>query len=980
MQQRLTVAFAAKQRRDEIQRLCVAARDLMSRGRFEEALKVLEGAAVRFPDAGDFPRLIAEAEVGRQEAVQRQDIEQTLAAAAALVETGQAEAALRSLEEKQQVYTDSRELADAAARLRQRLQAAARQQEISARAKAIEQLIASKQWGQAIALAEAGQQQYPDAPVFAGLKRRADAAQREQERAEREAREAALREARTKAEREAIARAEREHAEEEEKRRKEEQFAAETAQFDSMLHSSQIDAATQVFERIRLLSGDDPRLPALRDRLTVAVTTKQRRDEIQRICADARELMSRGKFDEALTLLEGGAVRYPDAEDFPRLIADAETGRRDALRKKAIEQVLSTAAALVEKGQAEVALRGLEQKQQLYPDSRELADAAARLRERVQAAARQQEISENIESIERLIGEKKWAQALALAEAGQQQYPDTPVFAGLKRRVESAKREWEIEEVVAAVAEARKDGNLNRAAELVAAGRARFGDEQRLKKLFYEIDAALSDESMAQARPLIDAGKFEEAETLLHEALARRPKFPAAQELLKEIAGRKAERLRQQRLRERAIAETSGDHRHKRRLTVAASVTGVAIIAGAVWWGLRPPPPPPPNPPAIGERFDHPTAVRGEPYAGAIHASGGSAPLAWSLAKGALPPGLTLSRETGLIEGTPSAEGSFNFVTLVTDREGRSVQREFAITVKPPPVVNRGARLRVENAGERWTLIHGENFTEYLRASGGAPPRHWTISKRRPPRGLSVDPQTGRLRGAAVEDGVYAFTATVTDVEGHSDSGDFTITVKPKQEQAVVSPPDVQEAGVPSSCMRGENFTAELQSKGGSGNITWAAPNLPRGLNLAGNGRIDGVCPDATFSFTARATDAAGKTGERPFAVTVKVKEVAPPPCTPIPYDYNNDGGDPSGTITWDGNLPVGGEITITRRSVSSGRFRSNVKYLRTDGAHVTIKVAPPTVRIREGPSERNCWEARLVLHNEGPPVSSVTITWRTIP
>jgi hypothetical protein len=49
-----------------------------------------------------------------------------------------------------------------------------------------------------------------------------------------------------------------------------------------------------------------------------------------------------------------------------------------------------------------------------------------------------------------------------------------------------------------------------------------------------------------------------------------------------------------------------------------------------------------------------------------LTASGGEPPYKWSLAEGVLPPGLTLSTN-GLISGTPTNAGTFNFVARVTD-------------------------------------------------------------------------------------------------------------------------------------------------------------------------------------------------------------------------------------------------------------------------------------------------------------------------
>jgi hypothetical protein len=58
----------------------------------------------------------------------------------------------------------------------------------------------------------------------------------------------------------------------------------------------------------------------------------------------------------------------------------------------------------------------------------------------------------------------------------------------------------------------------------------------------------------------------------------------------------------------------------------------------------------------------------------------------WGLAPSSpgLPPGLNLD-PSGLISGTPTQDGSFDFIILVTDSQGRTVERSFSIKIVPSP-------------------------------------------------------------------------------------------------------------------------------------------------------------------------------------------------------------------------------------------------------------------------------------------------------
>ncbi len=63
-----------------------------------------------------------------------------------------------------------------------------------------------------------------------------------------------------------------------------------------------------------------------------------------------------------------------------------------------------------------------------------------------------------------------------------------------------------------------------------------------------------------------------------------------------------------------------------------------------------------------------PDGTECEPYTGDVLAvEGGTAPFTWSVAEGTLPPGLTMAADSGVITGTPTAAGTFDFTVQVVD-------------------------------------------------------------------------------------------------------------------------------------------------------------------------------------------------------------------------------------------------------------------------------------------------------------------------
>ena len=84
-------------------------------------------------------------------------------------------------------------------------------------------------------------------------------------------------------------------------------------------------------------------------------------------------------------------------------------------------------------------------------------------------------------------------------------------------------------------------------------------------------------------------------------------------------------------------------------------------------------------------------------YSASLTATGGLAPLNWSLASGSLPAGLTLT-SGGQITGTPTSAGSFSFTAQVADAESPADTATVALTITvypaaplPTPVVGMAA-------------------------------------------------------------------------------------------------------------------------------------------------------------------------------------------------------------------------------------------------------------------------------------------------
>jgi hypothetical protein len=150
-----------------------------------------------------------------------------------------------------------------------------------------------------------------------------------------------------------------------------------------------------------------------------------------------------------------------------------------------------------------------------------------------------------------------------------------------------------------------------------------------------------------------------------------------------------------------------------------------------------------------------------------IQATDGTTPYVWS-SSGTLPPPLALNAVSGQITGTPTSDGTFSFTVSVTDLEGRTASKSFAITINPnDPKINT-------------KILHnstvGTLYSATMAANGGTGTYTWTISG---VSWLSVvgGGATASISGTPVTAGTYALTVQITDGGGRTDSRALSIAI-----------------------------------------------------------------------------------------------------------------------------------------------------------------------------------------------------------
>ena len=139
-----------------------------------------------------------------------------------------------------------------------------------------------------------------------------------------------------------------------------------------------------------------------------------------------------------------------------------------------------------------------------------------------------------------------------------------------------------------------------------------------------------------------------------------------------------------------------------------------------------------------------------------LTASGGTPPYTWAVTAGALPTGLSLNASTGVISGTPTVAGSYDWTITVTDSFGDTGTISCHNDV--PPLVISSCPVG--------GLTQDTPYTYTMTATGGTAPYMWSVISGALPDGLTLHSSTGVIDGTPTTPGDFTETIQVTDANG----------------------------------------------------------------------------------------------------------------------------------------------------------------------------------------------------------------------
>ena len=343
--------------------------------------------------------------------------------------------------------------------------------------------------------------------------------------------------------------------------------------------------------------------------------------------------------------------------------------------------------------------------------------------------------------------------------------------------------------------------------------------------------------------------------------------------------------------------------------------------------------------------------VTGSPYSQSLAATGGAGNYVWSLASGALPPGMTLS-PAGVISGLTATQGTFSIVVQVSSfissfEQTVTAVRSFTLTITYPSVV-------IITPSPLPSGTVNVPYYQTLRAVGGTLNYTWTQLGGTIPPGLVLT-SDGNISGTPTLAGNYS---VVIQAASQSPSGSIlsatqTFSIVINAPPLAITTTDLVAGRV------GVAYTQTLGATGGTPPYDWriSQGSLPDGLALSASGAITGTPTTAsTFRFAITVTDSRQVTDTRSYALTIL------PATLLITTDTL-----PSGTAgsVYSSTLAASGGVTPYAWSLISGTLPDGLTLSASGTISGTPAVAgtfTPTIQVTDASQQRASKSFRVVI------------------
>ncbi len=170
-----------------------------------------------------------------------------------------------------------------------------------------------------------------------------------------------------------------------------------------------------------------------------------------------------------------------------------------------------------------------------------------------------------------------------------------------------------------------------------------------------------------------------------------------------------------------------------------------------------------------------PATTQGVNYSYALQAASSSSSLEWSISSGALPQGLNLNPNTGVISGSPVRSGNNFSFTVQVKANGKTNSRNFTMQVNPPMKIEISSNITT-GTGNKIEVPLNRNVTLTAAISQGTQPYshyQWMVNSSIISGATEL---TYKIPTSTV--GTFIYTFAASDIVGANATSDVTVVVR----------------------------------------------------------------------------------------------------------------------------------------------------------------------------------------------------------
>ena len=499
-----------RRRHEHMQQALRTAREHLTAKRFGAALDIVRDIEREQPDAtwlADLRAEIQHAQAEEERRVREERFERALGQARLAIEADDLERARPLVDQLFAEFSGDPRATEALRTLQQQLQAQVRAREIAHYQNLAGGLLRDKSAQAALALLADALAKFPDDAGLQRLNQTALDLFREQQRGEAIA--AVIKEATTK--------------------RK----------------AGDLEGALQTVLEARRRLGEDAAFVGLMRHLHEEMERQRYRSGLERLLRDGRQLMAAGRFAEAVTQIQNAQEFAAEAE-VRALLEAARASAAIEQERRAVAEALAAAENLESRALWSQALERVERALGNYPHNTSLAQAAARLRQQVEAERRRAAMEEHRAAIQLEIERGDWSRASAALERARSEFPGERAFDDLASQVQAGEFDAALVDLEARVRQNLAANQLDQAEQELNATRTMYRGDQRWDFLLQEVARRKEYETvLLEAERQRDARRYSEAERMLTEIIQQGTPDQRADHMRDAIRAQRSETQRQ---------------------------------------------------------------------------------------------------------------------------------------------------------------------------------------------------------------------------------------------------------------------------------------------------------------------------------------------------------------------------------------------------------------------------------------------------